>query len=539
MSPYSKLAFVLGSIFCTVTAFSQDILWEKSYGGKHADFLFDVQPTADYGFLLAGSSLSNKTGNKTEPNNGNLDYWLWKMNEGGDLDWQKNYGGSGIDMLYSVKNTRDGGFILGGSSNSPEGFDKKDPCLGLEDFWIIKLNAKGGEEWQKTIGGAGSDVLKTIIQTRDGGYIIGGSSSSGVSEKILNGGVDPYGKSEKNRGALDFWIVKLDAQGKIKWQKTFGGRYADVLQSLEQTQDNGYIIGGTSNSPASQDKTSDSYGASDFWVIKLDAEGNMQWQNIFGGEGDDRLSVITQTKDKGYIIGGSSASSATGNKKKPSKNGTDFWILKLDEAGEITWQETYDNGATDLLVSLIENNDGSYLVGGYSKTETTGTTKTDKKEINDYLAFRINEKGEEIWKATAGSNGEDVLQKVVETRDRGYIMAGTAKGKASRDREGNRGSNDFWVVKLRDTHKTDAAQEKQMLEAIPNPAQQYTNVIVGYEFTTGTATVYDLGGRQLQQTQVTGRTIPIDLSPYPEGMYIIEVATNSGTHSVKVLKRKN
>lgn len=533
-----KSAFLLGSCLYTQSALSQDILWEKSFGGKQADFLFDVQPTADYGFLLAGSSLSDKSGNKTEANNGNLDYWLWKMDEGGDLDWQKNYGGTGTDMLYSVRNTRDGGFILGGSSNSPKGFDKKDPCRGAEDFWIIKLNAKGGEEWQRTIGGSGSDVLKAIIPTTDGGYIIGGSSSSDVSEIILKGGIDPEGKSEKNLGSMDFWIVKLDAQGKIKWQKTLGGKYSDVLQSIAQTSDNGYIIGGTSNSPASQYKTSDSYGASDLWVIKLDAEGNVQWQNVFGGERDDQLAVVKQTKDKGYIIGGSSNSGATGNKKKPSKKGTDFWIIKLDENGEITWQETYDNGATDLLVSLIENNDGSYLVGGYSKSETTGTTKTDKKEINDYLAFKINSKGEEIWKASAGSNGEDVLRKVIETRDGGYIMAGTAKGKASRDRQGNRGSNDFWVVKLKDIHKNEAAQEKQMLEAIPNPVQSYTNVIVGYDFTSGTASIYDLGGRQLQTVKADSRTIPIDLSPYPDGMYIIEVVTNAGKDSVKVLKSK-
>jgi hypothetical protein len=97
--------------FC---AYSQDILWEKSYGGKHADYLFDAQPTADYGFILAGSSLSEKTGNKTEAGRGDLDYWVWKMDEKGDLDWQKSFGGSGMDMLHSIKLTNDGGFIFGG-----------------------------------------------------------------------------------------------------------------------------------------------------------------------------------------------------------------------------------------------------------------------------------------------------------------------------------------------------------------------------------------------------------------------------------------
>ena len=137
------------------TALSQDILWEKSYGGKHSEYLFDAQPTADYGFILAGSSLSNKSGNKSDNNNGDLDYWVWKMDENGELDWQKSFGGSGFDLLQSIKNTRDGGFILAGTSSSNTGFQKKDSCRGVTDFWVIKPDAKGEEQWQKTIGGNG------------------------------------------------------------------------------------------------------------------------------------------------------------------------------------------------------------------------------------------------------------------------------------------------------------------------------------------------------------------------------------------------
>ena len=99
-------------------SYSQDILWEKSYGGKHAEYLFDVIPTPDYGFILAGSSLSKKTGNKTEDNRGDLDYWVWKMDEKGTPEWQKSFGGSGVDILYSVRITNDGGFILAGTSSS-------------------------------------------------------------------------------------------------------------------------------------------------------------------------------------------------------------------------------------------------------------------------------------------------------------------------------------------------------------------------------------------------------------------------------------
>ncbi len=522
----------------TSGVYAQHIDWEKSFGGKHSEYLFDAQPTADYGFILAGSSLSKKSGNKTEDNAGNLDYWVWKMDEGGDMDWQKSFGGSGIDMLYSVRNTRDGGFILGGTSNSEKSLQKKDSCRGKDDFWIIKLNAKGQEEWQKTIGGAGQEQLKVIVPTTDGGYLVGGSSASEVSELVKQGKPDPYGKWEKNRGNMDLWIIKLDAEGNVKWQKTLGGRYADVLESMEQTTDGGFIVGAYTNSPASHDKPEGGYGAGDYWLLKLDKDGNTQWQKVFGGEADDHLYVVKQLKDKGYLLGGSSASGTSGNKQKTNRKGTDIWLIRLDEAGDELWQETYNTGEADMLLSLHENNDGSLLLGGYTHSEVTAKAKSDRQDINDYIAIKTDAKGEEKWRRSIGSDGDDILRKMIETRDGGYIMAGTSNGKISRNRNSGKGGNDFWVVKLKDNDKKKDGEKRTMLEAMPNPVQQYTNVIVGYEFTSGTASVYDLSGRQLQSFPVTDRTIPVDLGPYPEGMYIIEVKTNAGTDSVKVLKAK-
>jgi hypothetical protein len=209
-------------------SYSQDILWERSYGGQHADYLFDAQPTADYGFILAGSSLSNKTGNKDDDNHGDLDYWIWKMSEKGDLVWQKSIGGSGFDLLQSIKNTRDGGFILAGTSSSGRGFQKNEKCKGLTDFWVIKLDASGSEQWQRTIGGKGKDELLCAFQTKDGGYMLGGSSSSDYSGNVLTGTngtpqatkkADQFNKSERCRGNMDYWIVKLDKQGDVEWQK--------------------------------------------------------------------------------------------------------------------------------------------------------------------------------------------------------------------------------------------------------------------------------------------------------------------------------
>ena len=651
------LLWIISTCFLVRPVFSQDIQWEKSYGGKHADYLMDAIPTADYGFILAGSSLSNKTGNKSDNNLGDLDYWVWKMDENGEMGWQKSFGGPGSDMLQSIKNTQDGGFILAGVSNSSnhkkdKSFrnDKKDSCRGGNDFWIIKLDASGNEEWQKTIGGSGQEKLQSICQTKEGGYILGGSSSSDLTPAVSIDEKQNIGeKTENSFGNMDYWIVKLDKKGKIEWQKIIGGLYFDELRSIEQTVDRGFILGGYSNSPASGNKTDDNIGNGDYWVVKLDMKGEIEWQKTIGGSKDDYLYAIHQTYDKGYILGGNSNSGASNSKSRNNDNGTDFWVVKLDEKGAILWQETYNIGKVDVFTSLVENDDHTLLLGGFAQSESTATNKKDDEEINDYVGIKITEKGEEIWRKSVGSKGEDILKKVIETRDGGYLFAGTSnpakartgvvlnssngknqspvsvgngattnpledqtseikesvnelKDKAndfynknvnkakeaaglkedsrlkfgigsplgssggdsnsigsggssnpsggmgsngnqnaklapSRDKKTNYGSNDFWVVKLKDDTKPKVV--KASIEAIPNPAATFTNVIVGYEFTNGTATVVDMAGRVLQQFKIDSRTVPVDLSNYPMGIYVINIETDVQSDGVKVMKGIN
>lgn len=534
---------VLIMLFVREPITAQEILWERSYGGKHAEYLYDAIPTPDYGFLLAGSSISNKNGNKSETSKGNFDYWVWKMDEKGTPEWQKSFGGSGADLLQSVQLTSDGGFILGGSSSSNISGDKKENSKGKEDFWIIKLDAKGGEIWQRTIGGSGQEKLLSIAQTIDGGYILGGTSSSNKTEPDEKGVEDKYGKSENSRGNLDFWVVKLDRKGEIKWQKTLGGKYVDELKSIEQTKDKGYILGGFSNSPISGDKTQDNFGLNDYWIIKLDEDGNELWQRTLGGDQDDNLFALSQTIDGGFIVGGNSNSGATNTKSITNKNGTDFWVLKLDKIGAIEWQETYNYGKIDILSSIIENTDGTFLIGGYAQSELKiseqnakgKSLKTEKEGINDYIALKISSKGEEIWMQTVGSKGDEVMRKLFETRDGGYILAGTSKGEVSRDKQSHFGGSDFWIVKLKDKEKKD--KEKYKIEAVPNPTISYTNVIVTYDYKDGSATLYDLNGRNLQSVELTGeKTIPINLSNYPQGIYLIEIKTDVSTDGVKVIK---
>ncbi|RZJ72573.1 T9SS type A sorting domain-containing protein [Flavobacterium sp.] len=627
-----KLLPLLG-LLLPLPAFSQDIQWERSYGGKHADYLFDAVPTADYGFILAGSSLSGKSGNKTSANNGNLDYWIWKMDEKGEAVWQKSFGGSGIDLLQSIRLTRDGGFILAGTSNSPKSQDKTEDSKGGNDFWVIKLDAGGGERWQKTIGGYGSDQLVNAVQTRDGGFLLAGTSSSDA-----NGD-----KSDKCRGGNDIWLVKLDNAGSVKWQKTFGGAFDDELRSVVATSDGGYLVGAYSTSSETGDKLGKCFGAGDFWLLRLDDKGDVIWQQTFGGAKDDELKTVIQTNDGNFMVAGYSNSGAGFNKTTSSRDGSDFWVLKIDTDGQSLWQESYDFGKYDVLTSIIENTDGTLLIAGHAKSDPGKANDTEG--TNDYIALKVAADGREIWSRTLGSDGEDVLYKLVETRDGGYLLAGTSnpeavkksssrkgskikkglakvsngqhlavadkaqqqmdgyvndtrssvndhykeqtselsnsvndalgqkdgpakfsvggpgdllKGRsgenagkseasgnaqsgatskklpASRQKSNNLGKTDFWVVKLKDKDKKE--KPKKNIEAFPNPTAEYTNVVVGYEFDNGTATVFDISGRQLQSFPISEQTVPVNLQGLPEGIYIVNIRTNKSDDSVKVMK---
>ena len=243
---------------------AQDIEWQQVLGGVHSEYLYDLKATPDYGFLLAGSSFSEDSGNKSGKGQGDLDYFLWKMDESGKMEWQKTFGGSGSDYLYSASLTKEGGYILGGASSTlsnpiDENGDKIHPGFGNMDFWILKLDPTGEEEWQLTLGGIGNDQLQSIQQTPDGGFIIGGSSDSSLPlTPSKGGGTSGSGeigiKSQNSFGSFDYWVIKLSAGGELEWEKTFGGMFSDQLKTVLITDtsaplsDRGYLIGGTSNS---------------------------------------------------------------------------------------------------------------------------------------------------------------------------------------------------------------------------------------------------------------------------------------------------
>lgn len=521
-------------IFC-LEAYAQKVLWDKSYGGVHSDYLFDAIPTADYGFILAGSSLSDVTGNKKEEGIYGLDYCLWKIDRKGNLVWQKTYGGNGLDYLKSVNHTTDGGFILGGHSTSTINKFKTETNYGGEDIWILKLDANGEKEWDRSLGGSQREILNSIKQTKDGGYILAASSSSPMDTTLQTT------KNTPHFGHLDYWLIKLDTNGEIEWQKTYGGRYREELIEVLETKSGDFILGGVSNSSESGNKSTSNYGNNDIWIIRVDALGNTIWQKTLGGSGDDVLGdmkLIEDQEEEFILVGGSTNSPMSGNKSIDNRNGTDFWLLKLSDQGFIEWQEVYDIGYNDMLTSIEwVKEKQQILIAGHSIANRFALRPNKSNEsLDSYILLQLDVQGKELWRKTIGSNGRERLQNIVLTRDNNIVLAGTSDGTISKEKTTVEGREDFWIVML-GKEEEDSMDLASGLEAYPNPTNGYSNIVVLHDFESGKLSVYDIMGKRLQHFSIYDNTVAVNLAGYATGVYLIEVVTDVSKETLKVLKK--
>ncbi|MBL7923922.1 MAG: T9SS type A sorting domain-containing protein [Bacteroidia bacterium] len=439
------------ALFITMFSLSnaQEIEWQNTIGGSRADELYTLERTSDGGYIIGGFSNSGISGDKTDPNIStgsstySADYWILKIDATGNIQWQNTIGGSGGDFLVSIRQTFDGGYILGGHSSSNSSGDKTENAMGPWDYWIVKTDEVGNVQWENTIGGSDADLLYTLEQTNDGGYILGGISNSGISgDKTVN-----------NPGWFNYWLIKTDSMGNLQWQKVIGGNAVDDLASVKQTTDGGFILAGRSTSNAFGDKVENSNGSYDFWIVKTDSIGNIQWQNTIGGSGADMLFAIQQTFDGGYILGGYSDSNASGDKLENSLGGWDYWIVKIDVVGNIEWQNTIGGISYDYLESVEQTADGGYILGGYSNSNISGDKTENSLGVYDYWIVKVDTTGNIQWQQTFGGGDEDNLFSLETTTDGGYILGGRSNSNISGDKtENSMGLQDYWILKITDKY---------------------------------------------------------------------------------------
>ncbi|MBL7828661.1 MAG: T9SS type A sorting domain-containing protein [Saprospiraceae bacterium] len=351
-----------------------NILWKKLLGGSINDIARSISETQDGGFIVAGYSSSNDidvVGN----HGGEFDGWIVKLSKFGVKEWAKAIGGSKRDMIYSIKATSDNGYIAVGYTNSSDG--DVSTSYGKRDVWVVKLDAQGEIEWEKSYGGSLDDESKSVVVCSDGGYLV-------VGETVSNDG-----NVTGQHGNGDFWVLKLRPNGEIEWQKSLGGAGYDIGSDGLETTSGDYVITGYVGSHNSGDVTGhDQLGSFDYWVVRLDKDGEIKWQKTAGGTGPDWARYLVASPQGGYLITGTTAS--IDGDVSSNTGPTDFWIIKVSEEGELQWQKTYGGSQSDDCYSIAATNDNGYVLAGYTWSTDGDASGANYHGSNDFWIVKLS-----------------------------------------------------------------------------------------------------------------------------------------------------
>lgn len=544
-----KKLYISVGILAVGLLYSQKVSWQKNIESGNQDFLSGLTITIDGQYLVSGSSIQKNQSPTGNNQNKGYDYHILKLDQQGQKVWEKYFSGNQHDYLSSTVSTREGGFFLAGTSYSSLALDKKNKSNGSSDIWIIKINENGEEQWQKTIGSHYSEEARSVTQTTDEGFVVAGSTNN----------------PKLGYGSKDVFITKLDKTGKIISQLILGGNGLDEVEKVIPTKNGGALLGiysrsgiyegqakskinskdlntsltqksnseSSSNNPSNTaesnsdkqnsepydinfyGKSFTNYGEGDYWIVKLDKNGIVQWEKSFGGSEDDHIRTLALS-DSGYIIGGESRSQTSGNKRAKLEEGTDLWILALDEDGNEQWQQSYNFKNRDVLMSLntIKNSDSEtkgFLVGGYTQSEG----KIEKNDETFWMLY-IDKNGKEVWrKYVEGKEKkkEERLTSAILNRDGSYTLAGTSADEL--------GKENWKIVKLLDGDVENLMENKD-IQIYPNPVKDYCYVEIGLDIDQADIYLYDMTGKVIQQLHTKNKITKVDTSKLPHGIYMIK-----------------
>ncbi|UTX48127.1 T9SS type A sorting domain-containing protein [Chryseobacterium sp. MA9] len=526
----------LGALsLCAILSISaQEVVWQKDIKSSTQDFLSQVITTIDQQYLITGSSIqSDKQQASGSKQNNGYDFHLVKLNQQGNEVWEKYFSGQNHDYLSATVTTQDGGFLLAGTSYSGKGLDKKEDSKGGSDIWLIRINEFGDELWQKTLGSSSDEESRAVIQTTDLGFFVAGNVQN----------------SSKGYGSKDVLITRIDKNGKELSQLILGGKGLDEVEKMIPTKDGGALLGiysrssevkagsgkmeaGSSMKNDSYSKDSSNFGEGDYWIVKLDKNGKVEWEKNFGGKGDDHIRTLALTSN-GFIIGGESRSERSGNKTVGLEEGTDLWLISLNERGDEQWQKSYNFKNRDILMgmSVIHSADDKsskgILLGGYTQAE--GRIETDDET---FWMLYLDQNGNEQWRKHVKGESrqkEERLSDLKLNRDGSIVLAGTSAEEL--------GKENWKIIKLGDK-QVDQLIEKYDIKIYPNPVSDYAYVEIGFDFKDADILLYDMSGRQLQNLKTKNRVTKINTQALVQGAYLITIKTDTNKMAnAKLIKK--
>lgn len=426
-----------------ITGFQGDIEWLKTLGGSQEDTAQDIAKTSDGGFAIVGFTESIN-GDITDHASEQNDYWVARLDINGNLLWNKTYGGTSDDRAEAIKTTADGGFVITGYSRSND--EDVTTNNGFYDQWIVKLDATGNIQWEKSLGFSGSDQAYDIIQTSDGGYF-----TTGFLDITASGGQGSVGRStatnsnfiNPEHGVGEYWCHKLDASGTVIWSRYFGGTNNDRSYSTLETNDQHFIIAGSSES--TDFDITNSNGSYDFWVVKLSNTGDLIWQQSYGGSGIEIGYDIAKTSDGNYIVVGDTRSSD--GDVSNLKGAADFWVIKIrDTNGSLMWERTYGGSDFESARAITPLQAGGFAIVG--SAQSTNADVNSNYGQNDFWVIKINDAGNLLWEKNFGGSQLDVAYGIIETTDEKLVVAGNTQS-TDGDISLNKGIQDALIIKIK------------------------------------------------------------------------------------------
>ena len=521
---------LLSCIFLIYSAigFAQSpaIQWSKCYGGSDDDEGFSIVKAPSGGYYLAGYAASHNgnVGNNT----GNYAHlWIIRIDDLGNVMWEKTYGGTwGDEAAYKIRLTSDEGLIMIGDASSVDGdvtgLHSGSPTSGPSDAWVVKVDSSGNLQWQKCLGGNQDDTGNDIIQTFDGGYLIGATISS------WDGDISLY-----HGGPSDCWLAKLDNLGNLVWEKSLGGSSADILDAGYELDSNRYYLVGGTNS--NDHDVSFNHGGTDAWIVGVDSVQNIIYEKTFGGSLIDEAINLRKTNSGTFIITG--ATQSNDGDVAIQYGALDIWQFKTD-GNSVLSQHSYGGSDYDNPFSTTETTDHGSLICGYSYS-IDGQVSCTSNFNNNWWVVKTDSSGNYEWSKCMGGLDEEVARDGIETPDGGYIIVGYTKSNDG-DVSGNHGGKDVWVVKL-----SPPGVNVPELEAGVSDFTAYENSVgsIQLEFNAELASelklsLFDLMGRCVLKENFdciagmnTHRTP--SFSPTP-GIYVLTLSDAKGTMVKKV-----
>lgn len=313
-----------------------ELLWSRSYGGEGEDNGWDLLETDEGGFIIIGFTNSSGAGG--------MDLYILQTDAMGELLWERTIGGPQDEYGWSLAPTTDGGYVIGGQTESFGAGDR--------DGYLVKVSAQGEEIWSQTYGGPGEDRLFSVDQSADSGFVLTGTTRSFAA------------------GERDLYLIKTDSSGELTWSQVFGEERDDVGHSVRETADGGYIVTGYTRSFEAANY--------DTWLLKVGGSGDLEWEQFFGGTGDDRAIYGEQTADGGYIF--------TGYTKSFNAPGWDVFLVRTDQSGEVIWYQTFGGVSEDTGYTVRQTSDSGFIL--------TGETYSFGEGGGDMYIIKVNQMGE-------------------------------------------------------------------------------------------------------------------------------------------------